>query len=64
MDFNSFELTGYYVNMEILYQDYYFFEFVSKSWHTGKARLIGVRRLSRVELMLWVRGVTNKIMKV
>jgi hypothetical protein len=22
--FNSFELTGYYVNLEILYQGYYF----------------------------------------
>ena len=59
MDFNSFELTGYYNNLEILYQGYYFSKSVSKAWHTGKARLIGVRRLSRVELMFWVRGVTN-----
>jgi hypothetical protein len=35
------------------------FESVSKAWHTGKARLMGVWRLSRVELMLWVRGVTT-----
>ena len=24
--FNSFELTGYYVNLEILYQEYYSFK--------------------------------------
>jgi hypothetical protein len=60
MDFNSFELTSYYVNLEILYQRYYFFESISKAWHTGKARLIGVRRLSLVELMFWVQGVTIK----
>ncbi len=59
MDFNSIELTSYYVNLEILYQAYYFFlESASKAWHTGKARLMGVRRLSRVEFMLWVQGVT------
>jgi hypothetical protein len=30
----------------------------SKAWHTCKARLMGTQLLSRVELMLWVRGVT------
>ena len=33
-------------------------ELVSKTWHTCKARLMGVRLLSRVKLMLWVWGVT------
>ena len=51
--FNSFELTGLYVKLEILYQKYYSFsESVSKAWHTCKARLMGVWPLSRVELML------------
>jgi hypothetical protein len=59
MGLNSFELTGYYVNLEILYQGYYFLESVCKVWHTCKVRLMGVWRLSRVELMLWVRGVTQ-----
>ena len=31
---------------------------VSEAWHTCMAKLMGVRPLSRVELMLWVRGVT------
>ncbi len=58
MEFNSLKLFGYYVNLEILYQEYYFGESASKAWHIGKARLTGVQRLSRVELMFWVRGVT------
>uniref|UniRef100_A0A2N9GH84 CCHC-type domain-containing protein n=1 Tax=Fagus sylvatica TaxID=28930 RepID=A0A2N9GH84_FAGSY len=29
------------------------------AWHTCMAKLMGVRPLSRVELMLWVRGVTQ-----
>ena len=33
-------------------------ESVGKAWHTCKARLMDMRRLSRVELMLWVWGVT------
>jgi hypothetical protein len=41
-------------------KDIILLESVSKAWHTCKARLIGVRPLSRVELMLWVRGVTIK----
>jgi hypothetical protein len=36
----------------------FFLEFVSKAWHTCKARLMGARPLSCVELMLWVRSVT------
>ena len=36
----------------------FFLEFVSKAWHTCKARLMSARPLSRVELKLWVRGVT------
>jgi hypothetical protein len=57
--FNSFELIGLYVKLEILYQGYYsFLKSVSKAWHTCKARLLGVRPLSHVELMLWVWGVT------
>jgi hypothetical protein len=39
--FHSFELTSYYVNLEILYQRYYsFLESVSKAWHTCEARFI------------------------
>jgi hypothetical protein len=38
----------------------FFLEFVSKAWYTCKACLMGARLLSRVELMLWVRGVTIK----
>ena len=41
-------------------EDIIFLEFVSKAWHTCKARLMGAWPLSRVELMLWVRGVTIK----
>ena len=37
-----------------------FSESVRKAWHTYKVRLMGVWRLSRVELMLGVRGVTIK----
>ncbi len=41
-------------------KDIILLESVSKAWHTCKAHLIGVRQLSHVELMLWVRGVTIK----
>jgi hypothetical protein len=33
-------------------------EIVNKAWHTCKAHLMGARLLSRVEFMLWVRGIT------
>ena len=42
-------------------KDIILLEFVSKAWHTYKAHLMGVRLLSRVELMLWVQGVTYTI---
>ena len=42
-------------------KDIILLESVSKAWHTCKARLMGVRRLSHVKLMFWVRGVTIKI---
>ena len=41
-------------------KDIILLESVSKAWHTCKARLMGVRRLSRVKLMLWVWGMTIK----
>ena len=42
-------------------KDIILLESVSKAWHTCKARLMGAWRLSLVELMLWVWGVTIKI---
>ena len=56
MDFNSFELTRYYVNLKILYQGYYFLNLLVKLGTL--ARLMGVWQLSRVELMFWIQGMT------
>ena len=57
MGLNLYELTGDFISRIL------FLESVCKAWHTCKVRLMGVRRLSRVELILWVRGVTKPVEK-
>ena len=57
MDFNSLNLLVILLIWRFRSRTL-FLEFVSKAWHNGKARLMGVRQFSRVELMFWVWGVT------